>query len=115
MSDLLEQNLRDIFSERAAQIDPAASARLRAIDYRPRWRRRPALPALGALGVSATAAAVVAVATLASSAAPAFGRIGAGVTSVRIDRNDGSSIQATVSGGWGLARARGPCRRPRRM
>jgi hypothetical protein len=202
MSDLLEQNLRDIFSERAAQIDPAASARLRAIDYRPRRRRRrrrPALPALGALGVGATAAAVVAVATLASSAAPAFagwsptptrpaagqlaaaeqacsanlgtpvltdtrgpytasiyadatsshlcleggslsiassnsgasqadvpagqillagsgmknssgqaltlvdGRIGAGVTSVTIDRSDGSSIQATVSGGWYLA------------
>ncbi|HEX3833154.1 MAG TPA: hypothetical protein VHW04_14355 [Solirubrobacteraceae bacterium] len=199
MSDLLEQNLRDIFSERATQIDPAASARLRGIDYRPRRRRRPALPALGALGVSATAAAVVAVATLASSAAPAFagwsptptrpaagqlaaaeqacsanrgtpvltdtrgpytasiyadatsshlcleggslsiassnsgasqsdvppgqiqlagsgmknsagqaltlvdGRIGAGVTSVTIDRSDGSSIQATVSGGWYLA------------
>jgi hypothetical protein len=199
MSDLLEQNLREIFSERAMQIDPAANARLRGIDYRPRRRRRPALPALGALGVSATAAAVVAVATLASSAAPAFagwsptptrpaagqlaaaeqacsanrgtpvltdtrgpytvsiyadatsshlcleggslsiassnsgasqadlppgqiqlagsgmknssgqaltlvdGRIGAGVTSVTIDRSDGSSIQATVSGGWYLA------------
>jgi hypothetical protein len=199
MSDLLEQNLRDIFSERAAQVDPAASARLRAIDYRPRRRHRPALPALGALGVSATAAAVVAVVTLASSAAPAFagwsptptrpaagqlaaaeqacstnlgtprltdtrgpytasiyadatsshlclqggslsiassnsgssqaevragqielagsgmknssgqaltlvdGRIGASVTSVTIDRSDGSSIQATVSGGWYLA------------
>jgi hypothetical protein len=199
MSDLLEQNLREIFSERATQIDPDASTRLRGIDYRPRRRRRPALPALGALGVSATAAAVVAVATLASSAAPAFagwsptptrpgagqlaaaeqacsanlgttvltdtrgpytasiyadatsshlcleggslsiassnsgasqadvppgqiqlggsgmknssgqaltlvdGRIGAGVTSVTIDRSDGSSIQATVSGGWYLA------------
>ena len=199
MSDLLEESLRDIFSDRAAQIDPAASARLRAIDYRPRWRRRPALPALGALGVSGAAAAVIAVATLASSAAPAFagwsptptrpaagqlaaaqqacranlgtpvltdtrgpytasiyadttsshlcleggslsiassgsgasqadvpagqiqlagsgmknssgqaltlvdGRIGTGVTSVTIDRGDGSSIQATVSGGWYLA------------
>jgi hypothetical protein len=198
MSDLLEQNLRDVLSERAAQIDPAVSARLRAIDYRP-GRRRPAFPALGALGVTATAAAAVAVATLASSAAPAFagwsptptppvagqlaaaeqacsanlgtplltdtrgpytasiyadatsshtcleggslsiassnsgssqadvpagqvqltgsgmrnssgqaltlvdGRIGAGVRSVRIDRSDGSSVQATVSGGWYLA------------
>ena len=197
MSDLLEQNLRDIFSERAAQIDPGASARLRATDYR--RRHRPTLPALGALGVSATAAAVIAVATLASNAAPAFagwsptptrpaagqlaaaeqacsanlgtpvltdtrgpytasiyadatsshlcleggslsiassnsgtsqadvpageiqlsgsgmknssgqaltlvdGRIGEGVTSVTIDRNDGSSIQATVAGGWYLA------------
>jgi hypothetical protein len=197
MSDLLEHNLRDIFSERAAQIDPAASARLRAVDYR--RRRRPALPALGALGVSAAAAAVIAVVTLGSSAAPAFagwsptptsplagqlaaaeqacranlgtpvltdtrgpytasiyadaasshlcleggslsiassnsgssqvdvpagqvelagsgmknssgqaltlvdGRIGAGVTSVGIHRGDGSSVQATVSGGWYLA------------
>jgi hypothetical protein len=31
------------------------------------------------------------------------GRIGAGVTSVTIDRSDGSSVQATVSGGWYLA------------
>jgi hypothetical protein len=31
------------------------------------------------------------------------GRIGAGVRSVRIDRSDGSSVQATVSGGWYLA------------
>jgi hypothetical protein len=198
MSDLLEQNLREMLSERAAQIDPAASARLRAIDYRPRRRRGPTLPALGALGVSATAA-VVAVVALASSAAPAFagwsptptppaagqlaaaeqacsanlgipvltdtrgpytvsiyanatsshtclqggslsiassnsgpnqadvsagqvqlngsgmknssgqaltlvnGRIGAGVRSVTIDRSDGSSVQATVTGGWYLA------------
>jgi hypothetical protein len=199
MSDLLEQNLRETLSEHAAQIDPAASARLRAIDYRPRRRRVPALPALGALGVGGTAAVVVAVVTLGSSAAPAFagwsptptspaagqlaaagqacsanlgtpvltdtrgpytasiyadatsshaclqggslsiassnsgssqadvaagqvqligsgmknsagqaltlvdGRIGAGVTSVRIDRSDGTSVQATVSGGWYLA------------
>jgi hypothetical protein len=198
MSDLLEQNLREMLSERAAQIDPAASARLRAIDYRPRRRRGPTLPALGALGVGATAV-VLAVVTLASSAPPAFagwspnptppatgqlaaaehacsanlgtpvltdtrgpytvsiyadatssrtclqggslsiassssgpnqanvsagqvqlngsgmenssgqaltlvnGRIGAGVTSVTIDRSDGSSVQATVSGGWYLA------------
>ncbi len=67
MSDLLEQNLRDIFSEGATQVDAAASVRLRAIDYHPRRRRRPTL-----LGVSATAAAVVAVVTLASSAAPVF-------------------------------------------
>jgi hypothetical protein len=72
MSDLLEQTLRETLSERAAQIDPATSARLRAIDYRPRRRRVPALPALGALGVGGTAAVVVAVVTLGSSAAPAF-------------------------------------------
>ena len=31
------------------------------------------------------------------------GRVGAGVTSVTIDRSDGVSVQATVSGGWYLA------------
>ncbi|MGO9901975.1 MAG: hypothetical protein ACLP0J_20350 [Solirubrobacteraceae bacterium] len=199
MSDLLEQTLRDTLSERAAQIDPAARARLRAIDYHPRQRWVPALPAVGALGVSGTAVAVIAAVTLGSSAAPAFagwtprptppaagqlaaaeqacsanlgtpvltdtrgpytasiyadatsnhtcleggslsiasansspsaadisagqvqlsgsgienssgqaltlveGRIGAGVTSVTIDRSDGSSVLATVSGGWYLA------------
>src|ERR1700733_12353877 len=72
MSDLLEQNIRESLSTRAAQIDPAAIARLRAIDYHPRRRRVPALPALGALGVSATAVAAIVAVTLGSSAAPAF-------------------------------------------
>jgi hypothetical protein len=31
------------------------------------------------------------------------GRIGAGVTAVTIERSDGSSVQATVAGGWYLA------------
>jgi hypothetical protein len=199
MSDLLEAQLRRTLSERAAQIDPAAIARLRAIDYRPRRQRVPVRPALGALGVGGAAAAVLAAITLGSSAAPAFagwsrtptppaagqlaaaeqacsgnlgspvltdtrgpytasiyagptsshtclqggslsiasstsgpseatvaaghvqlfgngmenssgqaltlvdGRIGAGVSSVTIERGDGSSVQATVSGGWYLA------------
>ena len=199
MSDLLEQKIRKTLSTRAAEIDPAAIARLRAIDYRPRRRRVPALPALGALGVSATAVAAIVAVTLGSSAAPAFagwsptptppaagqlaaaeqecsanlgtpvltdtrgpytvsiyanatsshlcleggslsiassnsgstqadlppgqvqlfgsgfenssgqaltlvdGRIGAAVKSVTIDRSDGGSVQATVSGGWYLA------------
>ncbi len=72
MSDLLEQNLRETLSQRAALIDPDASARLRAIDYRPRRRWIPVLPAIGAFGVSATAVAVVVAVTLGSSAAPAF-------------------------------------------
>lgn len=197
MSDLLEQNLRATLSERAAQVDPAASARLGAIDYHP--RRMPVLPALGALGVSGAAAAVITAVTLGSSVAPAYagwsatptppaagqlaaaeqqcsanrgtpvltdtrgpytasiyadatgshtclqggslsiasgnggagatqvpagqvqlfgsgmenssgqaltlvdGRIGAGVRSVTIRRSDGSSVKATVSGGWYLA------------
>ncbi|MGA2008966.1 MAG: hypothetical protein ABSH51_00320 [Solirubrobacteraceae bacterium] len=199
MSDRLHQNLRATLARRAAEVDPAASARLRAIDYHPRRHRVPALPALGALGASGAAAAAIAVVMLGSSAAPAFagwspiptapatgqlaaaeqacganlgapvltdtrgpftaaiyadatsshtclqgdsmsisssdsgageadvpaghvqmfgsglqnsagqaltlvdGRIGAGVTSVTIDRSDGSSVQATVSGGWYLA------------
>jgi hypothetical protein len=199
MTDLFEQNLRATLSERAAQLDPAASARLGAIDYHPRQRRMPVLPALGALGVSGGAAAVVAAVTLGSSAAPAYagwsatptpptagqlaaaerqcsanlgtpvltdtrgpytasiyadatsshtclqggslsiasggggpnqthvragqvqlfgsgmedssgraltlvdGRVGAGVTSVTIHRSDGTSVKATVSGGWYLA------------
>jgi hypothetical protein len=198
MTDLLEEKMRDTLRERAAQIDPAAITRLRAIDYRPRQRRFPR-PAVGALGVSATAAGVVAAVTLSAGAAPAFagwsatptrpatgqlaaaeqacssglgtpaltdtrgpytaaiyedgttgsrlclqgdslsiatseaseqagiaagqiqlsglgmqdssgnawtlvdGRIGTGVTAVTIDLRDGSSIQATVSGGWYLA------------
>src|ERR1700733_13628948 len=199
MSDRLEQDIRETLSTRAAQVDPAAIARLRAIDYPPRRRRVPALPALGAVGVSATAVAAIAAVTLGSSAAPAFagwsrtptppaagqlaaaeqqcsanlgapvltdtrgpytvsiyadatsshlclqgkslsivsttsgpaqadvaagqvqlagsgvqnssgqaltlvdGRIGAGVTSVTIDRGDAGSVQATVAGGWYLA------------
>ena len=199
MSDLLEQDIRETLSMRAAQIDPAAISRLRAIDYRARRRRVPALPALSALGVCAAAVAAIAAVTLGSSAAPAFagwsptptspatgqlaaaeqacsanlgtpvltdtrgpytvsiyaeatsshlcmeggslsiasansgptqadvppgqvqlfgigtesssgqaltlvdGRIGAGVTSVAIERSDGGSVQATVSGGWYLA------------
>lgn len=199
MSDVLEQNLREMFSERAAQIDSAAITRLRSIDYHPRRRRGPTLAALSALAASATTAAVAAVVVLGSSAAPAFagwsptptrpltgqlaaaqqdcssdqgtpvltdtrgpytasiyadatsshtclqggalsmassngqaaqanvpagrvqlngsgmkdssgqaltlveGRIGAGVTSVTIDRSDGTSVRATVAGGWYLA------------
>ena len=73
MSDQLEHDLREAFSQRAAQLDPSTIARLRAIDYRPRPRRRLArLPALGALGATGVAAAVVAVVTLGSDVAPAF-------------------------------------------
>ena len=35
MTDQLEQNLREAFSYRDAQLDPEAIARLRANDYRP--------------------------------------------------------------------------------
>jgi hypothetical protein len=78
MTDPLETHLRDALSHRAAQLDPDAVARLRAVDYRPRQRslwlppRLRSLPALGALGTAGAAAAVVAIVTLGSSAAPAF-------------------------------------------
>ncbi len=71
MTDQLEQHLRDAFSERAALLDPAARARLRALDYRPRRHRLGAIPTLGAVGVTGVGAAVAAV-ILTSGAAPAF-------------------------------------------
>lgn len=72
MSDLLEHDLQEAFAERAARITPQASDRLRAVDYRPRSRRRPARRVIGAVGLSGVAAAAGAVVLLASSAAPAF-------------------------------------------
>jgi hypothetical protein len=72
MSDLLEQDLRGALAHRAALISPEASARLRAVDYRPRSRRRGSPPVFGALGLSAAAAAAAAAILLGSSAAPAF-------------------------------------------
>jgi hypothetical protein len=72
MSDQLEQDLRDVLHQHAAQLDPDTIARLRAIDYHPRRRRVSRLPAIGAAGVTGTAAAIAAIVTLGSSAAPAF-------------------------------------------
>jgi hypothetical protein len=72
MSDLLEQDLRGALADRAALITPEASARLRAVDYRPRSRSLPSRPALGALGLTAAVAAATAAILLGSSAAPAF-------------------------------------------
>lgn len=198
MSDLLEDDLREALADRAARITPDASARLRAVDYRPRSHRlgsRRAVSALGAVGLSGAAAVTGAVILLGSNATPAFagwtasptaplpgqlaaaqqhcgadsrtpvltdtrgpytasiyadgstclegngeissgggdgstssvpagsvelngegesdsdghaltmvdGRIGPGVTGVRITRSDGSSVQATVKNGWYLA------------
>lgn len=72
MSDLLEHDLRGALAERAARITPQASARLRAVDYRPRARRLPSRRLAGGLGLSGLAAAAGAVILIASSAAPAF-------------------------------------------
>jgi len=72
MSDLLEHDLRGALAERAARVAPQASARLRAVDYRPRTGRRPSRRLLGGVGLSGVAAAAGAVILLGSSAAPAF-------------------------------------------
>jgi hypothetical protein len=75
MIDLLEDDLREALADRAARITPEASARLRAVDYRPRSRwlaSRRAVSALGALGLSGAAAAAGAAILLGSSATPAF-------------------------------------------
>jgi hypothetical protein len=72
MPDQLEQSLRDALSQRAAQLDPNAIARLSAIDYRPRRRQFGVVSAVGALGVGGAAAALSAVFALGSGAAPAF-------------------------------------------
>ena len=44
MSDLLEHDLREALADRAARITPEASARLRAVDYHPRFRRLASRP-----------------------------------------------------------------------
>lgn len=72
MADQIEQNLRDAFAERAAQLDPNLVARMRAIDYHPRQRRIRRLPAFGALGAAGIAAAAGVIVALGSGAAPAF-------------------------------------------
>lgn len=72
MSDRLEDDLREALASRAARVSPEGSARLRAIDYRPRGRWSPSPPTFGAMGLSGAAAAVGAAVLLGSSAAPAF-------------------------------------------
>jgi hypothetical protein len=70
MSDLLEQDLRDALADRAARITPETSARLRAVDYRPRSRSL-RHPALGALGLTTAGGAAAAAVILLGSGAPA--------------------------------------------
>src|ERR1700727_2902608 len=81
MSDLLEQDLREAFAERAARINPEARARLRAVDYHPRARWPASRRALTMVD----------------------GPIGVGVTGVTITRSGESSVRATVKNGWYLA------------
>ena len=60
MNDQLENDLRELFAVRAAEVSPDAVERLRRIDYRPRTSRRWPLT-LTALGVASGTAAVVSV------------------------------------------------------
>ena len=72
MTDVLDQQLREALTEQAAQLDHSASARLRALDYRPRRCRTPSRPAIGITGLAGATAAVGAVVALGSGAASAF-------------------------------------------
>jgi len=72
MTDQFEQNLREAFSYRDAQLDTNAIARLRAQDYQPRRHRVRRLPAFGALGATGLAATAGVIVALGSGAAPAF-------------------------------------------
>jgi hypothetical protein len=98
MPDQLEQSLRDVLSQRAAQLDPNSIVRLSAIDYHPRRHRIRKLPAIGALGATGVAAAVAAVLTLGSGAAPAF----AGWQPTPTSPSPGQLAQAAQACGQGL-------------
>ena len=63
MNDQLENDLRELFVVRAAEVSPDSVERLRRIDYRPRTSRRWPLT-LTALGAASGTAAVVSVAVL---------------------------------------------------
>lgn len=109
MGDRLESAVREVLSERAAQLDAGAAARLRAVDYRPRGRfglRVPVLGAAGLVGVAA-AVAVVVVLSLTSGASPAF----AGWSQVPTSPAPGQTANALAACGPGTAEivdTRGP-------
>src|SRR5579875_2156030 len=109
MTDRLEQNLREAFSYRDAQLDTAAIARLRTRDYRPPRRRVRRLPAFAALGASGLAAIAGVIFALGSSAAPAF----AGWQATPTTPATGQLAQAAEACGQGLgnpvlSESRGP-------
>jgi hypothetical protein len=108
MSDVLEHDLREALTDRAARITPEASARLRTVDYHPRSRWRPTRPVLGTLGVTGVAAAVGAAILLGSSAAPAFAGWTANPTTLRPGQLAAAEQQCGTSGTPVLADARGP-------
>jgi hypothetical protein len=108
MSDLLEHDLREALSDRAALIRPEASARLRAVDYRPRTRRLPSRPVLGGLGLGGVAAAAGAAILLASSAAPAFAGWTTSPTAPRPGQLAAAQLHCARAGTPALSDTRGP-------
>ena len=66
MTDVLETQLRQMFTRRAAEVPPDAIERLHRIDYRPRTKRHWPL-AVSALGAASGTAAVVSVVVLGGS------------------------------------------------
>lgn len=109
MSDLLEQDLRDVLADRAAMISPQASARLRAVDYHPRSHRLPPRRALGAIGLTGASAAAGAAIILGSSAAPAFAGWSAAPTTPLPGQLAAAERQCADGGGTpALSDTRGP-------
>ncbi|MGD1051509.1 MAG: hypothetical protein ABR947_10590 [Solirubrobacteraceae bacterium] len=73
MSEVLENELRAAFAERAGTLPAHAGERLRQIDYRPRSRILRPRVAIGAgAGLAATGGVVVALVGLGAGASPAF-------------------------------------------
>lgn len=109
MSDLLERDLRGALAERAARLTPQASARLRAVDYRPRARRLPSRRLLGAVGLSGVAAAAGAVILIGSTAEPAFAGWTAHPTAPRLGQLAAAQLGCgTGAGSPVLSDTRGP-------
>lgn len=108
MTDLLERDLREALADRAARITPQASARLRAIDYRPRSGRLASRRTVGALGLSGAAATAGAAIVLGSSAAPAFAGWTVSPTAPRPGQLAAAQQQCDAAGAPVLTDTRGP-------
>jgi hypothetical protein len=72
MNTTLEEELGAAFAARVADLPPEATARVRAIDYRPRQHRRTLRVGLGAGAAAGAATAGTVLAVVLGGAAPAF-------------------------------------------
>jgi hypothetical protein len=72
MSDLLEQELRDVFASRVEAVVPRVIARLSTVDFQPRRAQRRLLAKIGAASGLVTGGVVAAVLLLGSGAPEAF-------------------------------------------